>query len=78
VAKPSHGPEQLHDDAMDRQNWRVSMTLLCTHLDPVKTDKPKTAHPIVSSIEPGETWSWCYLNGIFLRVSPHSNLRGGT
>ena len=36
-----------------------------------------TAHPIVSSIEPGETWSWCFVDEVFLRVSP-SNLRSGT
>jgi uncharacterized UBP type Zn finger protein len=28
----------------------------------------ETAHPIVSSVEPGETWSWCYEDQIGFEV----------
>jgi len=24
----------------------------------------RTAHPLIRSIEPGETWTWCYVDGI--------------
>ena len=24
----------------------------------------ETGHPIVRSIEPGESWSWCYVDGV--------------
>ena len=27
-----------------------------------------TEHPVVSSLEPGETWSWCYVDEVFLQV----------
>jgi uncharacterized UBP type Zn finger protein len=27
-----------------------------------------TQHPIVSSIEPGEDWSWCYVDEVVLRL----------
>lgn len=30
-----------------------------------------TSHPIISSIEPGETWSWCFADEIFFKsLSP--------
>jgi uncharacterized UBP type Zn finger protein len=25
-----------------------------------------TAHPVVSSFEPGEDWSWCYVDEVFM------------
>ncbi len=25
-----------------------------------------TGHPLIRSLEPGETWSWCYLDEVFL------------
>ena len=25
-------------------------------------------HPIVRSLEPGEDWSWCYVDHVFLRI----------
>ena len=27
-----------------------------------------TGHPIVSSLEPGETWSWCYVDELFIKL----------
>ena len=29
-----------------------------------------TSHPIATSIEPGETWSWCFVDEVFLRSLP--------
>ena len=26
-----------------------------------------TGHPLIRSLEPGETWSWCYLDEVFLQ-----------
>jgi len=28
----------------------------------------ETGHPIVRSVEPGETWSWCYPDELFMRL----------
>jgi uncharacterized UBP type Zn finger protein len=114
--------DQPHDDATGRQNWRASMSVRCTHLDAVKTDRGNTngceeclktgdtwvhlrlcrtcghvgccddsknrharkhfhatGHPIASSIEPGETWSWCFVDEVFLRaVASDNTLRSGT
>lgn len=28
----------------------------------------ETGHPLIRSIEPGETWSWCFLDGVALLV----------
>ena len=27
-----------------------------------------TGHPIMSSHEPGETWSWCYVDQLFIKL----------
>jgi uncharacterized UBP type Zn finger protein len=98
------------------------MTVRCTHLDAVKTDRRNTngceeclktgdtwvhlrlcrtcghvgccddsknrharkhfhatGHPIASSIEPGESWSWCFVDEVFLRaVASDNTLRSGT
>jgi len=27
-----------------------------------------TGHPIIRSIEPGETWSWCYVDELAMRL----------
>ena len=29
-----------------------------------------TGHPVIRSIEPGETWAWCYPDRAYLRSSP--------
>jgi uncharacterized UBP type Zn finger protein len=31
----------------------------------------EAAHPIVRSAEPGETWSWCYIDELAFIVAPH-------
>ena len=30
----------------------------------------ETAHPIVRSAQPGEDWSWCYVDEVMFRLSP--------
>lgn len=29
-----------------------------------------TRHPIVTSLEPGETWSWCYVDEVVMELGP--------
>jgi hypothetical protein len=50
----------------------------CTHLGMVRTATPNrrgceeclnaTKHPIVTSLEPGETGSWCYVDEIAMEL----------
>lgn len=28
----------------------------------------ETGHPVIRSIEPGEDWSWCYVDELFFRL----------
>lgn len=28
----------------------------------------ETKHPIISSVEPGEDWSWCYVDELVFRI----------
>jgi uncharacterized UBP type Zn finger protein len=30
----------------------------------------QTMHPIIRSAEPGEDWSWCYVEEVMFRISP--------
>ena len=32
----------------------------------------ETAHPVMSSFEPGEDWGWCYVDQLFLQPAPRS------
>ena len=36
-----------------------------------------TNHPIITSLEPGETWSWCYVDKVMMeltqRAAPNQN-----
>ena len=34
-----------------------------------------TAHPIIRSLEPGEVWSWCYVDEVVMRIE---GVRGET
>lgn len=51
---------------------RVCMT--CGHVGCCDSSKNRhatahfhaTGHPIIRSIEPGEDWAWCYLDGTYL------------
>ncbi len=33
-----------------------------------------TAHPIITSMEPGEVWSWCFVDAIFVKGLPRLTL----
>jgi uncharacterized UBP type Zn finger protein len=35
----------------------------------------EASHPIIRSLEPGEDWSWCYVDNVFLRIE---GIRGET
>ncbi len=37
----------------------------CAHLEMIRTSTP---HPIITSLEPGETWSWCYVDEIAMEL----------
>ncbi len=30
----------------------------------------ETAHPIITSFEPGEDWAWCYVDELFMEPAP--------
>ena len=30
----------------------------------------ETTHPIIRSVEPGEDWSWCYVDELMMRLRP--------
>ena len=32
----------------------------------------QTGHPIIRSAEPGEDWSWCYVDEVAFRLSPEA------
>jgi hypothetical protein len=36
-----------------------------------------TSHPIVTSIEPGESWSWCFVDEVFLKEELLLRYSGG-
>ena len=53
----------------------------CTHLGLVRTDRPRSkgcekclkmgdtwVHPIITSLEPGEGWSWCYVDEVAMEL----------
>jgi Zn-finger in ubiquitin-hydrolases and other protein len=61
-----HGGEWLH----------LRICLTCGHVG-CCDDSPNrhatahhhaTAHPIIRSLEPGEDWSWCYVDEVGLRI----------
>ncbi len=44
----------------------------CSHLGLVKVSQTKhfhsSKHPIITSLEPGEGWSWCYVDEIAMEL----------
>jgi len=40
------------------------MATQCAHLDSVKTSHPRTR-----VLEPGESWSWCYVDELFMELT---------
>lgn len=54
-------------------NWvHLRLCLTCGHVGCCDSSKNKhatkhfhqTSHPLVRSIEPGESWVWCYVDGM--------------
>jgi len=59
------------------QTWvRLRMCISCGHVGccdnsegrHATAHRVETAHPIVRSFEPGETWFWCYVDEAFVQV----------
>jgi uncharacterized UBP type Zn finger protein len=54
------------------------MCLICGHVGCCDSSKNKhatkhyhaTKHPIMRSIEPGESWMWCYIDGVMFEGEP--------
>jgi hypothetical protein len=44
------------------------MADVCTHLDMIRI--VRVARGIVTSLEPGEDWSWCYVDQVAFVVEP--------
>ena len=52
--------------------------LICGHVGCCDASKNKhatkhfhaTTHPIVRSVERGETWMWCYVDNLFMQPEP--------
>ena len=60
-------PRRRHSEEIHRMS--------CTHLDAVESKNRHATkhyhtmkHPIVTSLEPGETWSWCYVDEEVLEI----------
>ena len=51
----------------------LRLCLICGHVGCCDSSKNKhatkhfkgTAHPLIRSIEPGETWVWCYVDQVY-------------
>jgi hypothetical protein len=61
--------------------WRwvhLRMCQTCGHIGCCDNSRGKhatahfkgTGHPVVRSAEPGEDWSWCYVDQLMFRLSP--------
>jgi len=59
-------------------DWvHLRLCLTCGHVGCCDTSKNKhatkhfhaTDHPVVRSIEPGETWGWCYVDKLMLEFA---------
>ncbi len=64
---------QCEDCVRTGDNWvHLRLCLSCGHVGCCDSSKNKhatkhfrsTQHPLVRSIEPGETWIWCYLDQV--------------
>lgn len=58
-----------------KERWvHLRMCLTCGHVGCCDSSKNRhatkhfhaTSHPIVRSIEPGESWRWCYVDELFM------------
>ena len=60
------------------QAWvHLRICLHCGHVGCCNSSKNKhatkhyhaTRHPIIQSIEPGESWAWCYVDELMLEIN---------
>lgn len=57
----------------------VRMCLVCGHPGCCDSSKPQharahheeTGHPLIRSVEPGESWGWCYLHEAYLTIDQY-------
>ena len=73
VKRPAKGCE----DCLKIGGWWVHLRecLTCGHIACCDSSPHRhatahfngTKHPIVTSVEPGETWAWCYVDDRFLQ-----------
>ncbi len=58
-----------------KQKWvHLRLCLICGHVGCCDSSKNKhatghfdaTGHPVMKSLEAGESWAWCYVDGIFV------------
>lgn len=66
-------------------HWvHLRMCLVCGHVGCCDSSPGKhatghfhaTAHPVMCSIEPGETWGWCYVDRSLVEELPTQDARG--
>ena len=72
VDQPAPGPTPCQECAGDgRSTWaHLRMCLTCGHVGCCDSSPKRhatghyeaTGHPVMRSIEPGETWRWCYVD----------------
>ncbi len=64
---------ECEECAKSGETWvHLRMCLTCGHVGCCDSSKNKhatkhfhrTQHPLMRSIEPGENWMWCYVDGI--------------
>jgi uncharacterized UBP type Zn finger protein len=63
--------------ALDMQWVHLRMCQTCGHIGCCDNSIGKhatahhedTGHPIIRSAEPGEDWSWCYVDEVMMRLS---------
>ena len=74
VKRPAKGCEECLRDGTRWVHLRLCLT--CGHVGCCDSSKNKhatkhfhaTKHPIMSSLEPGETWSWCYVDQVVMEL----------
>ena len=71
-------PEGCEDCLKIGSDWvHLRLCLECGHVGCCDSSKNKhatkhfhrTKHPVIRSIEPGETWTWCYVDEVMGELS---------
>ena len=76
-----HTPQGC-EECLQTGDWWVHLRLClsCGHVGCCDSSPNKhatkhfhaTGHPIVRSAEPGESWSWCYVDEVAFVARPHA------